>query len=38
MDRNTSERQQLLEKVNALPDEALAELTAFLDYLHDKSM
>ncbi|MBO3459102.1 MAG: hypothetical protein KME33_05785 [Aetokthonos hydrillicola CCALA 1050] len=37
MDRSTIERQQLLEAVNALPDEALWELASFLDYLRYKS-
>jgi hypothetical protein len=37
MNRSTVERQQLLEAVNALPDEALVELISFLDYLRYKS-
>ncbi|MGQ9872259.1 hypothetical protein [Leptodesmis sp.] len=37
MDRNTIKRQQLLEAVNALPDEVLIELASFLDYLRYKS-
>ncbi|NES94003.1 MAG: hypothetical protein F6K32_02010 [Desertifilum sp. SIO1I2] len=37
MDRTTGERQQLLEEVNALPDEALLELASFLDYLRYKA-
>jgi hypothetical protein len=37
MDRRTIERQQLVETVNALPDEALMELASFLDYLRYKS-
>lgn len=37
MDRSTVERQQLLEAVSALPDEALLELASFLDHLHYKS-
>lgn len=37
MDTPTAERQKLLEVVSALPDEALSELSSFLDYLHYKS-
>lgn len=37
MDRNTTKRQQLLEAVNDLPEEALVELASFLDYLRYKS-
>lgn len=37
MDRTTVERQQLLEAVNTLPEEALSELASFLDYLNYKS-
>jgi hypothetical protein len=37
MDRSTVERQQILEAVSALPDEALVELASFLDYLRYKS-
>jgi hypothetical protein len=37
MDRNTIKRQQLLEAVNALPDEVLIELASFLNYLRYKS-
>jgi hypothetical protein len=37
MDRSTIERQQLLEAVNSLPEDALVELASFLDYLHYKS-
>jgi hypothetical protein len=37
MDRSTVERQQLLEAVSTLPEEALAELASFLDYLRYKS-
>jgi hypothetical protein len=37
MDRSIIERQQLLEAVNALPEEALLELASFLDYLRYKS-
>ena len=37
MDRSQIQRQQLLEAVNNLPDEALVELANFLDYLRDKS-
>jgi hypothetical protein len=36
MNKSTTERQQLLEAVNALPDEALVELANFLDYLRYK--
>jgi len=38
MDRSTIERQQILEAVNAFPEEALAELASFLDYLRYKSV
>lgn len=38
MDRSTQERQQLLEAVSDLPDEALLELATFLDYLRYKSV
>ncbi|NCJ06532.1 hypothetical protein GS597_08425 [Synechococcales cyanobacterium C] len=34
---STVERQRLLETVSALPEEALAELASFLDYLRYKS-
>lgn len=37
MDRNTVERQRLLEAVSTLPDEALVELASFLAYLRYKS-
>lgn len=37
MDRSTVERQQLLEAISDLPEEALAELASFLDYLRYKS-
>jgi Protein of unknown function (DUF2281) len=37
MDRSTIERQQLLETVSTLPEEVLAELASFLDYLRYKS-
>lgn len=37
MDRSIVERQQLLEAVNALPEESLVELASFLDYLRYKS-
>jgi hypothetical protein len=37
MDRNTTERQQLLEAVNDLPEETLVKLASFLDYLRYKS-
>ncbi len=33
MSKPTIERQTLIEMVNALPEEALAELGIFLDYL-----
>jgi len=37
MDRSIIERQSLLEAVKALPDEALVELSNFLDYLRYKA-
>jgi hypothetical protein len=37
MDRSTVKRQQLLEVVSDLPEEALVELASFLDYLRYKS-
>lgn len=37
MDRKTTNRQQLLEAVNTLPDEVLIELAGFLDYLRYKA-
>lgn len=37
MDRSTVERQQILEAVSALPEEALVELASFLGYLRYKS-
>ena len=37
MDGTTVERQKLIEAVSNLSDEALLELSAFLDYLHYKS-
>jgi hypothetical protein len=37
MDKSTVERQQLLEAVSTLPEEALVELASFLDYLSYKS-
>ena len=37
MDRSTVERQQILEAISDLPDEALVELASFLDYLRYKS-
>lgn len=37
MDGVMAERQQLIEAVSALPDEALLELASFLDYLRYKS-
>jgi hypothetical protein len=36
MDGSTVERQQLLEVVSDLPEEALVELASFLDYLRYK--
>lgn len=36
MDKSTVERQQVLEAVNNLPEEALLELANFLDYLRYK--
>ncbi len=37
MNRTTVERQELIEAVSHLPDEALLELASFLDYLRYKS-
>jgi len=37
MSRTTVERQDLVEVVNALPDEVLVELANFLDYLRYKT-
>jgi hypothetical protein len=37
MDRSTVERQTLMSAVGALPDEALFELSSFVDYLRYKS-
>ncbi len=37
MNRTIIERQQILEAVNDLPDEALLELAGFLNYLRYKS-
>lgn len=37
MSETTVERQNLIEVVNALPDEALVELATFLDYLRYKT-
>lgn len=38
MDRSTVARQQILETVSTLPEEALVELANFLDYLRYKSV
>ncbi|NJL40765.1 MAG: DUF2281 domain-containing protein [Leptolyngbyaceae cyanobacterium SM1_4_3] len=38
MDRAAVDRQELIETVSALPDEALLELASFLDYLRYKSV
>ncbi|NMG08905.1 hypothetical protein [Brasilonema sp. UFV-L1] len=37
MNPSTIERQQLIEIINALPNEALSELASFVDYLRYKS-
>ena len=37
MNRNTIERQKLIEIVSNLPDETLSELASFLDYLRYKT-
>ncbi|MFN5514029.1 MAG: hypothetical protein ACK5CA_04570 [Cyanobacteriota bacterium] len=37
MDKNTVERQKLIDIVSALPDRNLFELASFLDYLRYKS-
>lgn len=37
MNASTSDRQKLIETINTLPDEALVELTSFIDYLCYKS-
>jgi hypothetical protein len=37
MNTPLAERQKLIEAVSALPDEALAELASFVDYLRYKS-
>jgi hypothetical protein len=37
MDRSSVERQQILEAVSTLPEEALVELASFLEYLRYKS-
>ncbi|MDB9529452.1 hypothetical protein PN498_25910 [Oscillatoria sp. CS-180] len=38
MAETTVERQNLVEAINALPDDALVELASFLDYLHYKTI
>jgi hypothetical protein len=38
MSKTTIERQNLIEAVNALPDEALIELTSFIEYLRYKTV
>ena len=38
MSKATKERQNLIEAVNALPDEALTELVSFVEYLHYKTL
>lgn len=38
MSKATKERQNLIEAVNALPDEALTELVSFVDYLRYKTL
>jgi hypothetical protein len=38
MSNATEERQNLIEAVNALPDEALTELVSFVEYLHYKTL
>jgi hypothetical protein len=38
MAKTTVERQNLIEAVNALPDEVLIELASFLEYLHHKTV
>jgi hypothetical protein len=38
MSNATEERQNLIEAVNALPDEALTELVSFVDYLRYKTL
>ncbi len=38
MNSSMTERQQLIEAVNNLPDEVLFELASFLDYLHYKTL
>jgi hypothetical protein len=37
MDTSLVERQKLIEAISTLPDEALAELGSFVDYLRYKS-
>jgi Protein of unknown function (DUF2281) len=38
MSNATEERQNLIEAVNALPDEALTELVSFVEYLRYKTL
>jgi Protein of unknown function (DUF2281) len=38
MSNATEERQNLIEAVNALPDEALTELVSFVEYLRHKTL
>jgi Protein of unknown function (DUF2281) len=38
MSNATKERQNLIEAVNALPDEALTELVSFVEYLRYKTL
>lgn len=38
MFNSTEERQNLIEAVNALPDEALTELVSFVEYLRYKTL
>jgi hypothetical protein len=38
MSKTTVERQNLIEAVNALPDEMLIELTSFVEYLRYKTV
>lgn len=37
MDTLTTNRKQIIESIQALPEESLAELINFVDYLRDKS-
>jgi hypothetical protein len=37
MNASIADRQKLIEMVNTLPDEVLAELANFIDYLHYKT-